>query len=116
MMMWEVIIVSGMWAIVTAVILKDILAVKRAEARVKIAEAERMMAQRDYYRDLMRRKRKEQKESETGSGGSIESILEELGIDLNNPLVRKMIEKYAKKFFEKLGSEGSEEEKIKFVG
>jgi len=115
MMMWEVIIVSGMWAIVTAVILKDILAVKRAEARVKIAEAERMMAQRDYYRDLMRRKRKEQKESETGSG-SIETILEELGIDLNNPLVRKMIEKYAKKFFEKLSAEESEEEKIKFVG
>ena len=115
-MMYEAIIISGMWAIVTAVILKDILAVKRAEAKVKIAEAERMMAQRDYYRDLMRRKRKQEKENE-GSSGSIEGILEELGIDLNNPLVRKMIEKYAKKFFEKLGSEGSEEEeKIKFVG
>ena len=113
-MMYEAIIISGMWAIVTAVILKDILAVKRAEAKVKIAEAERMMAQRDYYRDLMRRKRKEQKESE-GSGGSIETILEELGIDLNNPLVRKMIEKYAKKFFEKLSTEEGEE-KIKFVG
>jgi len=115
MMMWEAIIISGMWSLVTALVLKDILAVKRAEARVKIAEAERMMAQRDYYRDLMRRKRKEQKENETGSG-SLEGILEELGIDLNNPLVRKMIEKYARKFFEKLGSEGTEEEKIKFVG
>lgn len=113
--MYEAIIISGMWAIVTAVILKDILAVKRAEAKVKIAEAERMMAQRDYYRDLMRRKRKEQKEGE-GSGGSIETILEELGIDLNNPLVRKMIEKYARKFFEKLSTGESEEEKIKFVG
>jgi len=114
MMMWEAIIISGMWSLVTALVLKDILAVKRAEARVKIAEAERMMAQRDYYRDLMRRKRKEQKENETGSG-SLEGILEELGIDLNNPLVRKMIEKYARKFFEKLSTEESEE-KIKFVG
>jgi len=113
-MLWEAIIISGMWSLVTALVLKDILAVKRAEARVKIAEAERMMAQRDYYRDLMRRKRKEQKESE--GSGSLEGILEELGIDLNNPLVRKMIEKYAKKFFEKLSSEGTEEEKINFVG
>jgi len=104
--MYEIIIINIVWATVVAIVLKQILAVKTAEAKLRLAKAE-------YYRERAKMEKMQQKEKSEGSG--IETILEELGIDLNNPIVRKMIEKYARKFFEKLSSEESEE-KIKFVG
>jgi len=105
--MYEIIIINVVWATVVAIVLRQILAVKTAEAKLRLAKAE-------YYRERAKMEKMQQREKSEGSG-SIETILEELGIDLNNPIVRRMIEKYAKKFFEKLGSEESEE-KIKFVG
>ena len=106
-MMYEIIIINGIWAIVVAVIMKQILAVKVADAKLRLAKAE-------YYRERAKMEKMQQKEA-SGSGG-IDAILEELGIDLNNPLVKKMIEKYAKRFLEQLSENQNEEEKINFVG
>jgi len=103
--MYELIIINGIWAIVVAVIMKQILAVKVADAKLRLAKAE-------YYRE---RAKMEKMSGAKTSGTGLDAILEELGIDLNNPLIKKLIEKYAKKFLEQaMGKE--EEQKINFVG
>ena len=104
-MMYEIIIVNGIWACVVAVVMKQILAVKVADAKLRLAKAE-------YYRE---RAKMEKMSGVKASGSSIDAILEELGIDLNNPLIKKLIEKYAKKFLEQAMGKG-EEEKVNFVG
>ena len=99
----EWIIINGIWAIVIGLVMKQILAVKTAEARLRLAKAE-------YYREKAKQEKAQAKEVK----GALDEILEDLGIDLGNPMIRKLIEKYAKKFLEQLGKE--EEQQIKFVG
>ena len=103
-MMYEIIIINVVWACVVAVVMKQILAVKVADAKLRLAKAE-------YYR---KRAQMEKMQRETPGNSGIDAILEELGIDLNNPLIKKAIEHYAKKFLEQVTK--GEEEKINFVG
>ena len=105
-MMYELIIINCVWATVVAIVLKQILSVKTAEAKLRLAKAE-------YYRKRAQMEKMQQREA---SGGGIDAILEELGIDLNNPLIKKAIEHYAKKFLKQLSENQNEEEKINFVG
>lgn len=98
----EWIIINVIWASVIGLIMKQILAVKTAEAKLRLAKAE-------YYREKAKQEKMQTKEVK----GTLDEILEDLGIDLGNPMVRKLIEKYAKKFLDQLGKE---EQQIKFVG
>lgn len=100
----ELIIINGIWAIVIGLIMKQILAVKTAEAKLRLAKAE-------YYRERAKQEKAQAKEIKSSA---LDEILENLGIDLENPMVRKLIERYAKKFLDQL--EKSEEQKINFVG
>lgn len=106
-MMYEIIIINVVWACVVAVVMKQILAVKVADAKLRLAKAE-------YYRERAKIEKMQKQSIQSENISAIDEILNQLGIDLNNPIVKKMIEKYAKKFLEQISEQG--EEKINFVG
>ena len=107
--MYELIIINAIWATVVAIVLKQILSVKTAEAKLRLAKAE-------YYRERAKIEKMQKQNIQSENISSIDAILNELGIDLNNPLIKKAIEHYAKKFLEQVTKGETEEEKINFVG
>lgn len=95
--------ISGMWVVLIGYLASGFVSCKIAEARFKLAKAE-------YYRKkaIARSKQK----VDLSSIGSIDDLLEQLGIDasiLQNPIVKKLIEKY-------LGSASESSESVQFLG